>query len=1003
MISVDTFPPRRDFPVEPMNESRAELPLESLLAYREWVRSLARRLVADEARADDVVQEVYAGAARRPPSTTRSIRGWLAVVTRNAARKLGRGERRRARHEDRAPATAPADAAADVAARADLHRCVVAAVVDLPEPVRAAILLRYFEGLSLREVAERTGSPFETTRKRIARGHEMLRRRLAPDPGGDDRPLAVLLLPLLAKPRTGAIPTLTGGALMTITKTKVAVALAALALFAAALTLGPPGDSAPAPDDPGAVPGVPAPPPPASEPAGPGVDVGMLLDAPVGPLDLKDDRMDAALGELAARTGIPIFLTRSAVREIEEQKIGASLRLRQALPARKVLDLLAQVRWMEWELEGQRVVFRLRAGRRDPDEPLVAAPGYEPDPDAPRRLVVRGRVFDAEGDPVAGAQLFGVDERSTRDLGSASRRGSFELTLAKPYPRLVARSPGCVDSLAVPVRGEPGETVRVDLALRGPAARVEGTVRDEAGEPVAGAFVRAGGAANPRWDAAGPIEPPSLAVRTGDDGRFVCASVPPGDLRLRAGLRGWRPAFRELFVAADATTRVDLVLPTGLVVSGTVRDESGGGVAGATVRVMRPGGEIFDFGETDADGAYRISGIPEMGGLDLAVVAQDGGGVRASERLDPADGPDLRCDLVLTRGRTVKGTVVDDEGRPLPGYGVATVVARLRGPRESVTDRVRRWTHTDERGRFALAGVDPGPVRIAVRPPTRLIPEAVVAVEGPETIVRIEAGSRPSARLRLRLLDAAGDPVGNAWVRIFEHETRAAAGGHADAGGNFESRLLPPGRYDVVVRTNEEGYLRFSRTLRRGEIADLGDVRYPEPARLRVIRPAGPGKTYRVFRVDEIFPDGSRERVGSAVQMPGAENAVVLAPGRYAVRFQGPGAMGEERRIELAPGGEAEITVALAPAPVRQLRVSLPEEMAPRAVLLTILDSGGVIVRRALSQRKPVPGPFETIEAPLLPGDYEVRALAAEGRVLRAHLTIPGDAAEGATFPLDLR
>ncbi|MEW6073256.1 MAG: sigma factor [Planctomycetota bacterium] len=50
---------------------------EDLLAHAAPLRRLARRLVADEARADDLVQDTWLAALRRPPGEERNLRGWL--------------------------------------------------------------------------------------------------------------------------------------------------------------------------------------------------------------------------------------------------------------------------------------------------------------------------------------------------------------------------------------------------------------------------------------------------------------------------------------------------------------------------------------------------------------------------------------------------------------------------------------------------------------------------------------------------------------------------------------------------------------------------------------------------------------------------------------------------------------------------------------------------------------------------------------------------------------
>jgi hypothetical protein len=59
--------------------------------------------------------------------------------------------------------------------------------MELPEPFKAAILLRYYEDLSPHAIAKRVDAPLETVRARLKRGLQKLRRRLDEDHGGDGR------------------------------------------------------------------------------------------------------------------------------------------------------------------------------------------------------------------------------------------------------------------------------------------------------------------------------------------------------------------------------------------------------------------------------------------------------------------------------------------------------------------------------------------------------------------------------------------------------------------------------------------------------------------------------------------------------------------------------------------------------------------------------------------------------------------------------------------------
>src|SRR5262245_29421694 len=74
------------------------LEIEALLNEAGWLRRLAASLVGDAAQADDLVQDTWVAALRRPPSAERAPRPWLARVVRNLARNAGRdGARRRTR------------------------------------------------------------------------------------------------------------------------------------------------------------------------------------------------------------------------------------------------------------------------------------------------------------------------------------------------------------------------------------------------------------------------------------------------------------------------------------------------------------------------------------------------------------------------------------------------------------------------------------------------------------------------------------------------------------------------------------------------------------------------------------------------------------------------------------------------------------------------------------------------------------------------------------------
>ena len=171
------------------------IPLQHLLQHRQWVRNLARTLVLDEARADDLEQQTWLAAIERPP-TGDTPKAWLGTVMRNLAARMRRGEYRVDRREGVAARPERLPATSDVVAQAELHKQVVQAVLDLDEPYRETVLLRHYEGLAPRQVAARMGVPVETVRSRARRGLQQVRAALDARHGGDGHAWKLALVPL---------------------------------------------------------------------------------------------------------------------------------------------------------------------------------------------------------------------------------------------------------------------------------------------------------------------------------------------------------------------------------------------------------------------------------------------------------------------------------------------------------------------------------------------------------------------------------------------------------------------------------------------------------------------------------------------------------------------------------------------------------------------------------------------------------------------------------------
>lgn len=219
-----------------MNENPAPFDLALLLRRSAWVRALARSLVADEATADDVVQDACALALTSPPRSADSLSAWLKTVIRRLASRTGRSSRRREIRERAAARPERIPSAAAVVELEAERRRVVEAVLDLEEPYLSTILSRFFEGLAPRQIATIQNVPVATVQTRIRRGLARLRENLDCRHGGDGRSWMLAVTPL-AGLTTGVPHGIGIGAFIMTTKAKLAVAVLLIGSLTAAWLL----------------------------------------------------------------------------------------------------------------------------------------------------------------------------------------------------------------------------------------------------------------------------------------------------------------------------------------------------------------------------------------------------------------------------------------------------------------------------------------------------------------------------------------------------------------------------------------------------------------------------------------------------------------------------------------------------------------------------------------------------------------------------------------------
>jgi RNA polymerase sigma-70 factor (ECF subfamily) len=645
--------------------------IAALLEHSGWLRGLARHLVADPADADDVVQLTYLAALERPGGSRVAGRAWLAGVARNVALQLGRSESRRTRRE-RATARAEATPSADhVSEVVETQQRLSRAVLELDEPFRSTVFLRYYENLAPAEIAARLGVPAATVRGRLKRALERLRGRLDREHDGDRAAWGAALLPLTAATRGevlgGTAASALSGALAMGLYLKLFVGAALLAGVSFVLWPEPAapaastGEALAVANEPAALP-VPESTPHAADALERGAREPVADAGPLQPT--------AAVGEVVADTccivgrvldpdGIPVT--------------GARLEAVDGRPRDpRILVVLEEERPELVTTSDAEGHFRLvvpaerallvRATHADfaPGFVRDAFAGEQRDVTLARGSRLRVAVTaSADGRALEGA---GVSVRSLEGYGSpqawslqgqTDADGVVELERVPPGKFTVyATKEGFSERGARP--GQAEDEVLVEVELRLPAeAVVTGVVHDALTEqPLAGAEVGDSAGASTRTDARGRFRLGGLTA-AGNVSHPVVASAP-----------GYAPEVVYVQLNEVGSERdIVLRLSPAARVSGRVLDSLGSPVAGATV-VFRGRFSTNPFtaevhkGETRTDGYGRFAlDVQPTGEYGLAAQAPGYAAVHASFGPSAAsEGADLG-DLVLSAVGSISGDV----------------------------------------------------------------------------------------------------------------------------------------------------------------------------------------------------------------------------------------------------------------------------------------------------------------------------------------------------------
>ncbi len=312
-----------------------------------------------------------------------------------------------------------------------------------------------------------------------------------------------------------------------------------------------------------------------------------------------------------------------------------------------------------------------------------------------------GRVVDPSGAPVQGVLAAAIASsgwgavQSTDWLSSRtdiSGRFNIENLTAELRHALLVAMPGFATSVYdFPV--EEGSIVDLDLGtfVLGPALLLAGRVEDESGKGIADAEVTLEGAngdrsrlLDPRADDEKIAEhyTDSRSTRSDEQGRFSFGDLPAGSYALEARKRG-QPQSAPLVVALVAGEQhedVRILLPIGSRLFGRVVDPEGRAVTNASlsaeaVAQRESKDASVPSTRSDSEGKFEFSGL-SAGEYRCSVYP-------VSSEQSSSDAPLLWTTtqaistesqtefvIVLPRGETIRGTLLDAKGVPAANYSI---------------------------------------------------------------------------------------------------------------------------------------------------------------------------------------------------------------------------------------------------------------------------------------------------------------------------------------------
>ncbi|WP_270182938.1 carboxypeptidase regulatory-like domain-containing protein [Alkalihalobacillus sp. CinArs1] len=569
---------------------------------------------------------------------------------------------------------------------------------------------------------------------------------------------------------------------------------------------------------------------------------------------------------------------------------------------------------------------------------------------------VEGTVTNGSGGAIANATVLLVDSAgNVIDEGTTNASGEYNFPSVKTGSYTVVVSASGFQSAEQGVMVKGGQTSTANFVLEPNPGTVQGTVTNEAGDPLSGALVEV-------LNSAGTT---IARVSTDASGNYVIDDLAPGDYQLRVSKDLYRTSVVGFNLDAGETknVNVELIANPGAL-EGVVTDSATSDpLPGTTVQVVDARGVTVASTITAVNGSYSFSNLAP-GQYSVTFISDGYGSKTVGTKIRSNETTQLNVSLDQLVGG-IAGQVTDNDGNVLTGAIV-----------EAFFNNVHVATvTTDNNGLYEINNLSPGFYTITVSKmgySTETVGASVVENE----VTLANATLIPNPGTLEGTVQSSGDPLSGAVITVRDDRTEAIITQViTDDQGRYTALGLAPGPYTIIASAEDFQSQFKGATIVSDQTTTVNFSLEPNPSSVSgtiINGDTGLPITGSMIEV-QIFDAAGTLVTTAFTNLNGEYEVTDLPPGIYNITAHAADFQSNSATASLLPGASTVVDIELTPAPGNIVGTVTDSDGNPLSnVSVRIIDDQGLLVGTILTDSN---GGY--VFNGLAPGNYTVTAIAS--------------------------